>query len=240
MRGAIGHRAGHHRLPLTLDPPGGRALRGLPLGRGRGDQRVRPARDRAEPFLGRPDLQPRFHLGVPSGGHLPGQGLPVGGRRRLVLCGPGPGGLVPERAVRVRPGQRTSSGQGSGSGQRAGSGLGLGQGGLEPRDCGLAGLAGLVRLLDGGLEALRLVAGRPGRAGQAAEPSGDLRGRGVNFAERRLGLGHDLAGLLFGVHGQRQLLSGLLTAIFHRLQPGRRLVGHAAQGQLTGGPGRAA
>ena len=94
-----------------------------------------------------------------------------------------------------------------------------------------------VGLVDGGFEPLGLVAGGPRRARETAEPSGDLGGRGVDFAERRLGLGHDLTGLLFGVHGQRKLLGGLLTAIFHGLQPGRRLVGHAAQGELTGGPG---
>ena len=97
-----------------------------------------------------------------------------------------------------------------------------------------------VGLVDGGFQPLGLVTGGARRARETAEPSGDLGGRGVYFAERRLGLGHDLTGLLFGVHGQRELLGGLLTALFHGLQPGRRLVGHAAQGELTGGPGRAA
>ena len=88
----------------------------------------------------------------------------------------------------------------------------------------------------------RWASSRAARAAPARRPSRPetSRGRGVDFAERRLGLGHHLTGLVFGVHGQRKLLGGLLAALFHRLQPGRRLVGHAAQGELTGGPGRAA
>ena len=72
-----GHRPGDLRLLGPQLAPGHRGLGRPALPGRRPGQGVRPARDRPQPLLGGPDLEPGVGLGFPGGAGLRGQGVPV-------------------------------------------------------------------------------------------------------------------------------------------------------------------
>ena len=180
-------------------------------------QGVGPARDRPQPFLGRPDLKPGVGLGLPGRAGLSGQVVPVRGLRRVWRL-PGLAGVG--RAVLaclclLEPGDEP--------GQRGGIALAL------PGD------RGYRRLQPRGL-LLR----RPCRAGEAAKPPGRLRRSLVGGAHSgQCPAGGLTVPLLVGQRA-RQRSGRLLCGPFGRGQRGHRVLGRRAHRQHARRLGRAA